>query len=58
MTPDNIRTRRMYQYTYTNWPVSVINAHLILIDCKVAEMKPDDMLDARQLMDEKIPVWK
>lgn len=58
MTPDNIETRRQYRAVYTNWPVSVIVAHLIAIDLKVNIMKSDDMIEARQLMDEKIPVWK
>ena len=58
MTSDLIATRRMYHRYYTNWPTSVIMAHLILIDCKVAEMKADDMIEARRLMDEKGPAWK
>ena len=58
MTSDLIATRRQYHRYYTNWPTSVIMAHLILIDCKVAEMKADDMIEARRLMDEKGPAWK
>jgi hypothetical protein len=54
MTSDLIAVRR----SYTNWPVLVIIAHLILIDLKVEEMKADDMLEARQLMDEKLPQWR
>ena len=58
MTSDLIAVRRSYRKVYTNWPVSVIIAHLILIDIKVEEMKADDMLEARQLMDEKLPQWR
>ena len=58
MTSDLIQTRRQYRAVYTNWPSELIIAHLIVLDCKVAEMKADDMLEARQLMDDKIPVWK
>ena len=58
MTEDLIATRRMYGRYYTNWPTSVIMAHLILIDCKVAEMKDDDLMEALSLMDLKIPQWK
>jgi hypothetical protein len=58
MTDDLIATRRQYRAVYTNWPVSVIEAHMILIDCKVANMHPDEMIEARQLMDERLPLWR
>ena len=58
MTDDLVKTRRQYRAVYTNWPSELIIAHLIVVDCKVAEMKADDMLEARQLMDEKLPAWK
>ena len=58
MTPDLISTRRQYRAVYTNWPSELIIAHLIVVDCKVAEMKSDDMIEARALMDLKIPQWK
>ena len=58
MTDDLVKTRRQYRAIYTNWPSELIVAHLIVLDCKVAEMKADDLLEARQLMDVKIPVWK
>jgi hypothetical protein len=58
MTSDLIATRRQYRAVYTNWPSELIIAHLIVLDCKVAEMKSDDMIEARRLMDEKMPAWK
>jgi len=58
MTSDLIATRRQYRAVYTNWPSELIIAHLIVLDCKVAEMKSDDMIEARRLMDEKGPAWK
>ena len=56
MTDDIIRTRRQY-HIYCGSIISCI-AHLFCIDRAVDEMKFDDMLEARQLMDEKIPLWK
>jgi hypothetical protein len=32
--------------------------YLETIDDKVAKMHPDEMIEARQLMDEKITTWK
>jgi hypothetical protein len=58
MTSDLIQTRRQYRAVYTNWPSELIVAHLIVVDCKVEEMKSDDMIEARALMDLKIPQWK
>ena len=58
MTSDLIATRRQYRAVYTNWPSELIIAHLIVIDCKVAEMKSDELIEARRLMDEKMPAWK
>ena len=58
MTEDLVKTRRQYRAVYTNWPSELIIAHLIVVDCKVAEMKADDMLEARRLMDTKLPIWK
>lgn len=58
MTSDLIATRRQYRAVYTNWPSELIVAHLIVLDCKVEEMKSDDMIEARRLMDEKMPAWK
>ena len=56
MTKDNIETRRQY-HIYCGSTISCI-AHLFCIDRAVDEMKSDDMLEARQLMDEKIELWK
>ena len=58
MTSDLIATRRQYRAVYTNWPSELIIAHLIVLDCKVAEMKSDELIEARRLMDEKMPAWK
>ena len=58
MTNDLIQTRRHYRNLYWNWPTNLIVAHLITIDAKVAEMKADDMVEARQLMDERLPLWR
>lgn len=58
MTLDNIQTRRQYRSVYWNWPVSIIGEHLKAVDIKVESMSADDMLEARQLMDEKIELWK
>ncbi len=57
MTPDLQSTRRQY-HVYSSWPVGVIVAHLVALDIKVSRMHPDQMTDARKLLDEKIVVWK
>ena len=58
MTNDLISTRRHYRSLYWNWPTHLIVAHLITIDARVAEMKADELLEARQYMDEKLPLWR
>jgi len=58
MTFDLIATRRQYQSLYWNWPTKLMVAHLITIDCKVAEMRADELIEARQFMDEKLPLWR
>ena len=58
MTNDLIQTRRHYRTIYWNFPSELIVAHLITIDAKVAEMKADEMLEARQYMDERLPLWR
>jgi len=58
MTPDLIATRRHYHSLYWNWPTTLMVAHLIAIDCKVAEMNADELIEARQFMDEKLPLWR
>lgn len=58
MTNDNLQTRRHYARLYWNWPASLIQAHLQSIDIKVDEMHPDEMIEARALMDYKLPIWK
>ena len=58
MTEDLIKTRRHYRALYWNWPVSLMIAHIITIDARVSQMHPDELLDARKLIDEKIQVWK
>ena len=58
MTGDLISTRRMYHRLYGNWPIGMIILHLVMIDEEVARMGSDNMLEARQLMDEKLPQWR
>jgi len=58
MTSDLLNTRRSYRGTFINWPGPIIDMYLETIDDKVAKMHPDEMLEARQLMDEKITTWK
>jgi hypothetical protein len=58
MTDDLIAVRRSYRGTFINWPGPIIDLYLETIDDKVAKMHPDEMLEARQLMDEKITTWK
>jgi hypothetical protein len=58
MTEDLISTRRIYRRLYGNWPVSMIILHLLMIDEELTKMGSDDMLEARQLIDEKLPQWR
>ena len=58
MTSDNIETRRQYYRAYWNLPMAFLEIDLDTIELLTNLMKFDDMLAARQLMDEKIPVWK
>ena len=58
MTEDNIQTRRAYRGTYINWPGSIIVAYFLTIDAKVNQMHPDEMIEARQLIDERLPLWR
>jgi hypothetical protein len=58
MTPDNIKTRRLYARAYWNMPMSLIELDLDTIEVVSNILKFDDMIDVRKLMDEKIPLWK
>ena len=58
MTNDLIEVRRSYRGTFNNWPGPIIDLYLETIDNKVAKMHPDEMIEARALMDLKIPQWK
>jgi len=58
MTDDLIAVRRSYRGTFIHWPGPIIDLYLETIDDKVAKMRPDEMIEARQLMDEKITTWK
>lgn len=58
MTEDNIKTRQLYHKLYSHWPVIIMLIHLEVIDEEVTDMKSDDMVEARQLMDEKLPLWR
>jgi len=58
MTKDNIETRNYYRQLYQTWPARIISIHLDVIEDNVANMSFDDMREARELMDEKIEIWK
>jgi hypothetical protein len=58
MTDDLIAVRRSYRGTFINWPGAIIDLYLKTIDEKVAKMHPDEMIEARQLMDERLPLWR
>jgi hypothetical protein len=57
MTKDNIQTRRMYQHTYFG-SIGVAMIELEILDLATEHIGFDDMIEARTLMDEKIPIWK
>lgn len=58
MTNDNIEARRQYRSLYWNWPASLVVIHLESLDIKVNEMHPDEMIEARSLVDNKLPLWR
>jgi hypothetical protein len=58
MTQDNLNTRDFYRQLYSKWPSRIISIHLDVIEETVNAMDSDDMYEARQLMDEKIGIWK
>jgi hypothetical protein len=57
MTKDNIETRRQYRDAYLGI-IGIAMIDLEILDVATMHMKSDDMLEVRQLMDEKIPLWK
>jgi hypothetical protein len=57
MTKDNIETRRQYRDAYLG-VIGIAMIDLEILDVATMHMKSDDMLEVRQLMDEKIPLWK
>jgi hypothetical protein len=57
MTKDNIETRRLYRDAYLGI-VGVAMIDLEILDVATTHMGFDDMMEARKLMDEKIPNWK
>jgi hypothetical protein len=57
MTKDNIETRRMYRDAYLG-VIGIAMIDLELLDAATYHMGFDDMLEARALFDEKIPLWK
>lgn len=57
MTKDNIETRCQYRDAYFG-SVGIAMIDLELIDFGTQNFGFDDMIDARKLMDEKIPLWK
>jgi hypothetical protein len=58
MTQDNINTRRHFQEMYGRSHIDFILVALECLDMFTHIMKSDDMVEVRNLMDEKIPVWK
>jgi hypothetical protein len=57
MTKDNIETRRLYRDAYLG-SVGVALIELEILDLATEQIGFDDMIEARTLMDEKIPNWK
>ena len=58
MTNDLIKTRRYYHRLYGHWPAIIILIHLQAIDEDVDQLKADGLVEARQLMDIKLPQWR
>jgi hypothetical protein len=57
MTQDNIETRRLYRDAYYG-TISVAMLELEIIDIALENVGFEGMLYARELMDQKIPLWK
>jgi len=57
MTQDNIETRWDYLLRYSG-SVGVALLELEILDVATEHIGFDDMIEARTLMDEKIPLWK
>jgi hypothetical protein len=57
MTKDNIETRRLYRDAYMG-VVGIALIELEVLDLATEHIGFDDMIEARSLMDEKIPNWK
>lgn len=57
MTKDNLQTRTDYLRTYRG-SVGVALLELEMIDIATEHVGFDGMFEARNLMDEKIPLWK
>jgi hypothetical protein len=57
MTKDNIETRRLYRDAYLG-SVGVALLELEILDVTTEHIGFDDMIEARSLMDKKIPNWK
>jgi hypothetical protein len=58
MTQDNINTRNFYRALYQQWPSRIITIHLDIIEESVSIMDREDMIEAQELLDEKLQVWK
>ena len=58
MTNDNLNTRKHYRDLYQTWPARIITIHLDIINDAVDVMGFEDMNEARELMEEKIGIWK
>jgi hypothetical protein len=58
MTQDNINTRNFYHALYQQWPSRIISIHLDIIEDTVSVMDREDMIEAQELLSEKLQVWK
>jgi hypothetical protein len=58
MTQDNINTRKFYYELYQQWPSRIISIHLDIIEQTVSMMDQEDMIEAQELLGEKLQVWK
>jgi hypothetical protein len=57
MTKDNIETRRLYRDAYYG-TISIALFELELIDIVLEDVGFEGMNYARELMEQKIPLWK
>ncbi len=49
---------RSSNFCYWNLPIAFVEIDLDVLEILTNTMKSDEMMFARKLMDEKVPVWK